>query len=211
MTNLNTTNLIHFPGAQESVDEGVLTVTHPDTGILSDLGSSILAQSFPIQYATSDSAILDGRFRFSAIRLAQGATLTGIRCFPTVTGDYTGDNNNRAGLYSYSSGTITLVASCSNNANLWKSTAGALQSIPFSATYDAQAGFYIVGMVYNNSAQVTAPSFAGITVVNAGIASLDFTNSAKMFGLMTGQTDLPASQAMSGVTATSFNTWFALY
>lgn len=211
MTNVNLIDFIHFPGANEQVTERMLSVNLPATGIPSALGSAIIAQSFPIELCTSASVILDGRWRYSGIYLPQDRTLTGVKCLPTVTGNYTGDNNNRVGLYSYSGGTMTLVASCANNATLWQSAGGAIQAIPFSATYDAAAGMYFVGMVYNYSAQVTGPQFAGITAINPGIASADYTNSAKLFGLLTGQTDLPASQAMSGVTATTFYTWFALY
>lgn len=213
MENLNTSNFLEAGAGITLVKTEDRITIHADPllSIYTALGSVIKAQSFPLNLADSSSAMLDGRFRFTAIYLPTAQTLTGVKVFPTVTGNYTGDNNNRVGLYSYSGGTMTLVASCANSATLWQSAASAIQTIAFSSTYAAAAGLYFVGMVYNNSAQVTAPVFAGITATDAGQMSADFTNSAKVSGLITGQTDLPATQAMSGVTATSFNTWVALY
>lgn len=177
------------------------------------LGSPFLAQTvgFPIQYSNTSSALTDGQIRYTAVYLSKSSTITGIRVYSRTAGNYTGDNNNRVGLYSYSSGTLTLVASSANTSNLWTSAANAYQTISFSSTYAAAPGIYFVALIYNNSAQTTAPALAsGTALNNAAMASMAFTNSAKLFGTSTG-TDLPASIAMSSVTASTAPTWVAFY
>lgn len=179
------------------------------------LGSPILGQTVNqrLEYSNVSTALVDGQIKYEAVYLTKAATLTGIKVYVRVVGNYTGDNNNRVGLYSYSSGTLTLVASSANNATLWTSAANAIQTIPFSSTYAASAGLYFVGFLYNNSAQTTAPTLAsGVALNNLVMAStaMGFTNSAKLHGTSSG-TDLPSSIAMSSITASVIPSWVAIY
>lgn len=179
------------------------------------LGSPILCNTvdFPLQTCNTSTALADGQIKYTAIYLPKAVTLTGIKVYVRVLGSYTADNNNRVGLYSYSGGTITLVASSANSGALWTSAANAIQTIPFSSTYAASAGIYFVAMIYNNSAQVTAPALASGTALNNLVmasTAYGFTNSAKLYGTSTG-TDLPASIAMSSITASVIPSWVALY
>lgn len=179
------------------------------------LGSPILAEtvSQSLAYSNTSTAMVDGQIKYEAVYLSKAATLTGVKVYVRVLGAYTGDNNNRIGLYSYSGGTLTLVASSANSATLWTSAANSIQTIPFSSTYAAAAGIYFVGLIYNQSAQTTAPSLAsGIALNNLvmGSTALGFTNSAKLHGTSTG-TDLPASVAMSAITSSVIPSWVSLY
>lgn len=169
------------------------------------MGSTILAQNVDGDLAngTSGQALADGRIYFSAVYLTKAATLTGVKWYQVTAGNYTGDNENRVGLYTYSGGTMTLVASSANDANLWTATSGTIASKAFSSTYAAAAGLYFVGFIYNNSAQTTAPVLGIIGSASTINTVTDFTNSAKTSGLISSQTALPATQAMSGVTAAS--------
>lgn len=180
------------------------------------MGSSIKAMTIGgMQFPSkSTSAVLtDGQVRFCAVYLSRAQTITGVKWFQIANGNYTADNNNKIGLYSYSGGTLTLVASCANDGNLWKPGAGVFTSKAFSTPYDALAGLYFVGMLYNNSAQTTAPSLcaSGGTVDDTDQVALDFTNSTKMSASLAGQTDLPASQAMSGLSGQIAFMFFCLY
>ena len=125
-----------------------------------------------------------------------GITLTGVKWIQRTQGNYTADNNNKVGLYSYSGGTLTLVASCADDGNLWKGASNSVQSKAFSSTYVTLTNTqYFVAFLYNNSAQVTAPFISILTY------QLDFTNSAKLSSTKGATTDLPATQAMSGTVA----------
>lgn len=178
------------------------------------LGSSIAAETVGLQLieAQTSTALVDNTVRFCPVYLEKAKTLTGIKVYVRTQGSYTGDNNNRIGLYSYSGGTMTLVASSTNSATLWTSAANAFQTINFSSTYAAAPGIYFVGLLYNNSAQTTAPTLAGgIAFNNAAMLAMDFTNSAKLWGTLGARNDLPSSQAMSGVTGNTASYWVELY
>ena len=182
------------------------------------LGSAIVAQTvdFPLQYCNVASGLTDAQIRFTAVQLPVSTTITGVKVYVRTQGAYTGDNNNMVGLYAYAAatGTLTLVASSTNTAALWTAAANAVLSIPFSSTYAATSGVYYVGIIYNNSAQTTAPALASGTALNnaamAGTA-FGFSNSAKLYGSVNTQTSLPNTIAMSSVTASTAPLWVALY
>jgi hypothetical protein len=149
---------------------------------------------------------------FSAYYIPVGQTITGVKFYQRIQGNYTANNYNGIGLYSYSGGTITLVASSTNDGNIWKGTAQTWQTKAFSSTYNAAAGIYFIAALYNSSAVVVNPSVGGITyTVDGGVPVYDFTNSAKVAGTLTAQTALPASQAMSGMNATQTTAVYILY
>lgn len=182
------------------------------------IGSSILAHTvdFPLAYCNTSSNLTDGQLRLSCISMPMSGNITGLKVYVRVQGNYTGDNNNRVGLYSYaaSTGTLTLVASSDNSGTLWTSAANSVQNIPFSATYNAAPGIYYAAILYNNSAQTTAPALAtGTALNNAAMAgtAYGFSNSAKLYGTVNTQTNLPSTIAMSSVTAATAPTWMALY
>lgn len=179
------------------------------------LGSPIFSETVGqrLQYSNVSTAMVDGQIKYTAVYLPKAQTLTGIKVYVRVLGVYTGDNNNRVGLYSYSGGTLTLVASSANSGTLWTSAANAVQTIAFSSTYAAAAGIYYVVFLYNNSAQTTAPSLASAVALNnlvMGSTVWGFTNSAKLYGTSTG-TDIPSSIAMSSITSSVIPSWVALY
>ncbi len=179
------------------------------------LGSPILTETVnnPLAYCNTSTNMVDGQIKFEAIYLPKAATLTGVKVYVRVLGSYTGDNNNRVGLYTYSGGNLTLVASSANNASLWTSAANAIQTIPFSGTYAAAAGLYFVGLLYNQSAVVTAPALASGVALNnlvMGSTAFGFTNSAKLHGTANG-TDLTTPIAMSAITSSVIPSWVALY
>ncbi len=182
------------------------TVGDPVLEILQALGSDIKAMTTGANPVLAQTAFTptDARVQFSAVWLPEDATLTGVSFLTRVQGNFTGDNNNKIGLYSYSGGTLTRVAQSANDENIWKSAAGTWTEVPFSSTYAATAGLYFVASLYNQSAQTTAPVIAGMAAFSfVGSSSLDLTNSAKIACFLNSQTDLPSSQAMSGLTGIS--------
>jgi hypothetical protein len=180
------------------------------------LGGGILGETLGLSMADigTAQALSDAQIYWCAVYLPNAATLTGVKWFQTVNGSYTADQNNVIGLYSYSAGTLTQVATTGNDGNLWQQgIAMGVASKPFTATYAAAAGLYFIAALYNNSAQTTAPTIGrGGNLVNAGVAALDFTNSAKAYGIMNAQTNIPSpTQVMSGITTVLIVNWFGLY
>ena len=179
------------------------------------LGSTIKAETVGqrLVYSNVSTNMVDGQVKYTSVYLPKGATITGVRFYVRVLGAYTGDNNNRIGLYSYSNGVLTLVASSPNSATLWTNAANSVQQIAFSVPYVATAGMYYVGFLYNQSVQTTAPALAsGVAINNLAMSStaMGFANSAKLHGTANG-TDLPASINMTAITASTVPTWVALY
>ena len=181
------------------------------------LGSTILAETAgqKLQFANTSTVMVDNQIKYSALYLPKDASIAGIKVYVRVLGNYTGDNNNKVGLYSFnqSSGLLTLVASSNNSASLWTSAANAIQTIAFSAAYLASPGVYFTALLYNQSAQVAAPALAsGVALNNAAMAgtAFGFANSAKLYGTSTGN-DLPATIASSAITASTIPSWTAIY
>lgn len=214
-TNIKTVNSQSLLGSGNIVISGSGITNESDQLAFEALGSPIKAETVgqKLFYSNTSTALVDGQIKFTAVYLPAAATLTGIKVYVRVLGAYTGDNNNRIGLYSYSAGVLTLVASSANNATLWTSAANAVQTIPFSSTYSASAGIYFVGILYNNSAQTTAPSIASGVALNnlvMGSTVYGFTNSAKLHGTANG-TDLTTPINMTAITSSVIPTYIALY
>lgn len=180
-----------------------------------ELGSSIKAEPVGISLALcalSNASLADGRVDFIPVYLPAAKTITGVMFHQTTQGVYTADNYNGVGLYSYSGGTLTLVASSTDDGNIWKTVSTTWKTKAFSSPYSAAAGLYFVALLYNSSAQTTAPQI--LKTNSAGSITqfgIDFTNSAKLFGNLAGQNTLPATQAMSGVSGATDSRYVAVY
>jgi hypothetical protein len=182
----------------------------PSMQILAAMGSGLKAQTFGLPMSSANTALTvsDASVRWTAVWLPNAVTLTGASVIIRIQGNFTADANNKLALYSYSSGTLTRVAQTADDPNgIWKAAANTLVKIPFTSTYAAPAGLYFVAFLYNNSAQTTARTTMNI----AFQGTLDFTNSGKLFGSLAAQTDMPSSQASSGLTAATSVPWVGLY
>ena len=171
------------------------------------LGSTIKGVNLgtPVFYSQGAAAFLtNGAVRFVPYYLPQSQTITGVKFYQANTANYVGNNYNGVGLYSYSGGTLTLVASSTNASNFWINTINTWVTKPFSSTYSASAGIYYIGMMYSFSSQTTAPQTIGGSTVNNNFATFDLTNSAKIAGVSaTGQTSLPSTISMSNINNTT--------
>jgi hypothetical protein len=179
------------------------------------LGSVIKAQTIGenINNISSLASPISQKVYFSAIYLPFAQTLTGVKWFQGAQGSYTASNYNGIGIYSYSGGTLTLVASSTNNGSIWKGTANTVGSQAFSGTYAAAAGVYYVALMYSSSAVTTAPTVgvsAGVAV--AGVYSLDFTNSAGLNMALVTQTALPTpTVSASTLSNATLSIWVGVY
>jgi hypothetical protein len=140
--------------------------------------------------------------------LPKAGTITGVKWYQGTQGAYTASNYNGVGLYTYSGGTLTLVASSTNDGNIWKATGSTWSSKAFTSTYSASKGLHFIGFLYSSSASTTAPTVGTGTAYLAAAIPFDFTNSAKLQCSVSGQTSLPSSQAMSA--ASNLNATFVV-
>lgn len=198
----------HAPSSDAVYDALALKADLTDIRFKSDdmlireaLGSTIKSSTMAIDRVTNSYILVDTRFDVQAIYIRESMTLTGVKWFQSVQGSYTADNYNGVGLYSYDgAGTLTLVASSTDDGDIWKGAAHSIQSKAFSSTYNAVTGIYFIGLIYNNSTQVTAPAIgAGSSLLNNNIPLGDFTSSAKIRGNRASLSSLPATQSMTGV------------
>lgn len=159
--------------------------------------------------------ISSGVTSYTAIYIHTTTTITGVKWYQQNQGNYTANNYNGVGLYSTSGGTLTLVASSSNDGNIWKASGTAFASKAFAATYTANPGIYYIGALYSNSAQVTQPTvgFAGSAAAgSSNLGVLDFTNNNKMNGTAgSSLTTLATSVAASGIAIVQYRYGFYLY
>jgi len=155
--------------------------------------------------------LTDNRQYFIAIYVAKAETITGVQFLMNTQGNFTGDQTNSLALYSYSGGTMTKVAETANDANIWKNAASSFVSVPFSSSYSADVGIYFISILYNSSAQTTAPAIAGIGSTNTAFLTANYTNSAKANSFINTQNSHGATVLMSAVSATTNQPYCALY
>ncbi len=186
-----------------------------DATVLGYQGLGSVIKGFPLGInltaAGSSTAMTDSRLWLIPVYLPVSQTLTGVKWHQVTQGNYTADNYNGIGLYTISAGVATLVASSTNDGNIWKGTASTWQSKAFSSPYAATKGTYYIGALYNSSAQTTAPSAVSVAITTAAIQTFDFT-SGRLYTYLATQTSLPASVTLSGTTSLgSAGLYFSLY
>jgi hypothetical protein len=115
-----------------------------------------------------------------AVWIPKTVTLTGVKWYQITAGVYTANNYNGVALYSHSSGTLTQVASSTNDGNIWKATSSTFASKAFSSTYSAAPGLYYIASIWCYSAYTTLPTVASGSLSTLGsqsnFAAFDFTN-----------------------------------
>lgn len=178
---------------------------------LQALGSTVVAMPIGIAELYGGTLTLtDGQAVYQAFYITQSATITGVKFPQRTQGVFTGDNFNGCALYSVSGGGYTQVAITSDDANIWKNSDYALGTAAFTSTYAASPGIYMVAILYNSSAQTTAP----VIYNSGGIGSLNslmLTNSNQVVGTVSTQTTLPSGETGSDVTSSGYILGIWLY
>lgn len=201
-----------YPRADSSATAGIAwRYAESSIDLLRSVSSGIHAQTFDFYMCRNDVGINvnDNIIRYQAIYLPYDQTLTGIKWIQVVTGNTTGDQNNKVGLYTSDGTTLTRVAQSTNDLNLWDVATGNAGKA-FSSTYAASAGLYYIATLGNYSAITTTPTVAGITSVDTALLN---PNGCFLNGSVSGSNDLPATQLISGISKTSAASmyWLGLY
>ncbi|CAB5218535.1 hypothetical protein UFOVP217_32 [uncultured Caudovirales phage] len=166
-----------------------------------------------ISQIINTTLLVSGNVLMNAIYLEKPTTITGVKFFQSAQGVFTASNYNGVGLYSVSGGTLTLVASTTNDGNIWKNTSNTWQAKPFTTPYTAPAGIYYIATMFSSSATTTTPSLGiGPASLNTtALKAFDFTNGLKISQFISGQTSLPSTITSSSTTFASGNYGFYLY
>jgi hypothetical protein len=176
------------------------------------LGATILAQNGDFAQANTSNTFVSQAARFAFFYLEQGITATGLRMLCRVVGVYTPNNFNGVALYSFVGGVITRIAISADIPTLWSGTAaGSIISAPFTAPINLLPGIYFVGLLYNTSAQTTAPQIDYFTTFATNKSLALFTGNVALTYTLAAQTTLPASATVASLTAVSSWPWLALY
>lgn len=179
------------------------------------LGSTIKASPIGLNLSLNISvatAFTTQRLSLMPVYLSAPATITGVKWYQSTIGNYTANNYNGVGLYSVSGGTITLIASSTNDGNIWQTFAtGTWGNKAFSSPLSNQvAGTYFIGALWNASATVTAPSIQTFTSSTASVQAFDFTG-GRLASILASQTTLPSPLTLSTTTGASTSFWLSLY
>lgn len=162
---------------------------------LIDLGLTDVKITPMMAYSLSATGetLTDGRGTYQKFKNPRTQTVNGVGFIQSTQGAYTGDNYNGFVLYSVSGNAYTEITRTVNNADVWKGTANSLVKVAFPSPVVLNAGIYVVGSIYNNSAQTTAPVIAhfGVTTTANIFGGATF----KISGRTESLTDLPSSIA----------------
>lgn len=150
------------------------------------------------------NGVSNGNFRATYFTCRKSKTITAIRTLVTST-NQTGATLCRIGLYTAdSSDNLTLVASTTNDTNLWN-TASATVDKSLTSSYAVVRGVrYAVGFLVVGSSQ--APTLGSFSVVNSALGA----TSPRMGCLVGSQTDLPSSVSVGSMTGANVLFWAAL-
>lgn len=183
--------------------------------MLQIMGSSFKVMTLGMSIATPLTGynLSDGEVKFTAVYLPNSMTVTGVGFLTSTTGNYTADNYNGVALYSELNGVLTLRASSTDDGTIWKGATTAAIKKAFSAPYSATAGIYYVGILYNQSAQVTAPAILTVTsMTTVGATVLDYTNNKALSFYYSGQLVLPTPTVnCSSLTKSATPAYIFLY
>jgi len=189
-----------------------------DSYILSQtqLGGNIKGQTLGVTLSQVNSAgaLQSGMLRLVAVYIRQSQTVTGIKWVPSTAGSYTSSNTNGVALYSWSAGVLTKIAESNNTGGIWSTFfgTGAFGSLAFSSPHAVTSGVYFVGLLYNSSAETTAPTLGTTPAMTNTVASLaGMTGSTCLSGFIAGQTSFPSTINFTSVTPNTTNFWIGLY
>ena len=207
--------LMMFAQTDAELSKKIISTNYSDLQAMQAAGSSIKSLVVGVPFwsgAAYSIGLTTGQMRLVMVRLEKDATLTGIAYHLGTQGSYTANNYNGFGLYTFTGGTATLVASTTSDGTVFSQTAG-LQKKAFSSTYAAVAGVYYIGLLYSRSAETTAPAVILYNLGASGVMNtFDFTNT-QYIGLTYGSalTTLPSSITLSSATSAPDPTRLYLY
>lgn len=142
--------------------------------------------------------MIDGYNYTILYEITDTITVSAFQYILAVQGVFTADNYNGIALYSYNATTksYTKIIETDNDATIWTQAAGVIKTKTFTPQV-LTPGFYAVAIVYNSSAQTTAPALYHFGAINAAVNQI---YGHYLVGMKNATTSLPAS-----INYTDFN------
>lgn len=163
-------------------------------------------------FVSSTSATINtGSLYLSAIYIDSPCIVHGVTLTTSAQAFYSASNAySGVGLYTYSLGTLTLVASSSYNSpnDFLNGKPSGPNYVAFQTGYTASADIHYVAFLFNFSSSALTPNLANYQF-SARNSKWDFSNSAFLVGFINNQTTLPTSIAASTVSG-QHTFWFTL-
>ena len=210
MYNTTTSEFNHYNGTTWQPSN---YVDNNDVLAAQSMGSEIKATPvFTSFYLASGVTMNNQQQYFNAIWVSKKITATGVLWYQTTQGSYTGNNYNGVALYSQSSGSLTLLASSTNDTEIWKAATGSVNKKTFSLPVTIEPGLYYLSILYSSSAETTAPVIGSCPLPNTSNVPIDGTNGNKPRSFLTSQTSLaPTGTSMTTTTTSGAALYIALY
>ena len=182
---------------------------------LKALGSDVQYSTYP-GGSISGTAFTDNTLYLTSIFIPKTSIISGIGYIISTQGSYTADEYNGIGLYSYDSTNekLVLIASTTNDGDIWKAAANAYATKDFTTPITVNSGIYYVGLLYNNSAQVTAPILmvsAGQTTITPLINTIGLTTAKLVGGSVNTMNNLPSEILNTSITSVTIGAILYLY
>lgn len=184
------------------------------------LGSKLKSISPNVRFLAQIStgfSLLSNRLWLCATYIPSKTVITGVTWYQIQLGRYTAGNYNGVALYSQNNGTLTLIASSTNNSTLWGTSTVPTETHfvntqAFSSPISPSSGTYYIGVLYTESSELqTVQIGARPSCINSAVLSFNMTNSNKLVAILSSQTSLPTTISMSSTTSTNSQPFFALY
>lgn len=141
------------------------------------MGNDIIA--LPLAHSVLNSTTItlsDRNTFFVAFYLPEQTVLTGVAFIVSRTGDFTAADFNGVALYTVNENTATVAALSANDGDIWRQAQYTRVSVQFTSPYTAAAGIYYVGIMYNQSAETTAPMIYASADIGTAHYSMDRLN-----------------------------------
>jgi hypothetical protein len=154
-------------------------------------------------YPRVSHSLYDAQAIYTQFYFFDTLEVTGVGFIQDTQGAYTADNYNGFAIYSVSGTTYTYIDSTANDGDIWKTTANTSATRAFATgPHTLNPGLYYVFLVYNSSAQTTAPKiYFNNDFLHAAFSALTGTN--KIAGIVTAQITPPATETGVDVTASN--------
>lgn len=167
----------------------------------------------PEDITTAAATLVTQTLLLSMVVIPNTVTVNRISCAFANTTSLAVNNFNGAALYSVNSGLTTLTRVATSATQTWSGSTSvtAVTDIPFTVATQINPGYYWAGFLISFTAG--APTLHGATAVSSGALNFSKNTGPTAYRSATvtaTQTTMPATIAVSGITASTFTPFLAL-
>lgn len=174
-------------------------ITSGERSQIAAVTQGLKGQNFDRHLVSTAAVLTDGVVYLSMVGLTVGEVITNMH-FKMSTAA-TGTSLSKMGIYTVAGTTVTRVALSADQGSAWDSGGFAIRTVPLSTPYTVPTtGGYYFALVSKAATTLAQCDYAQARQANA------FGANPPPYGVITGQTDLPASGTINPSSAVS--TWW---